>query len=273
MSKEVSGKFIALSNGFSYYEDQNPNSKKETLVMIHGFSVPSYIWEETFQSAVKKGFRVIRMDLFGRGYSENPDVAYTDALFANQVLELLERLNVSKASFLGLSNGGRVISKIAFLNKEIVSRLIYVSSSGFSEKTPPENRSVSASEIEAFISTYPTIALGQMADFNHPEEFPDWSDKYDELLVYKGFARALISTQKNHVTLDTEHKFINKSGIPVYTIWGESDQAVVYASFKSRLAKLLPNRNETFIKYTGHLPHMENPQTFNALLFETILKD
>jgi hypothetical protein len=38
---------------------------------------------------------------------------------------------------------------------------------------------------------------------------------------------ALISTRKNHVNLDLENKFINDSNIPLYTIWGDSDSAVV----------------------------------------------
>ena len=270
---QVNGAFVELSNGFTYYEEKNSDSTLGTLVLIHGFSVPSYIWEETFQSASKKGYRVIRMDLYGRGYSENPDVAYSDSLFANQVIELLDYLEVSKANFFGLSNGGRVISKIALLNPDIVGRLVYVSSSGFWEKVPPYDRTVSEEEIKAFITTYPTLAQGQLADLKNPEQFPEWDDKYNQLLKYKGFGRALLSTLKNHQTLDKEHQFIHESGIPVFTIWGESDQVVVYDTFKDRLEQLLPNRVEVFITDAAHLPQMENQEAFETFIYGSVLNN
>ena len=37
-----SGYFLEQSNGFTYYNIENRNSEN-TLVFIHGFSVPSYV--------------------------------------------------------------------------------------------------------------------------------------------------------------------------------------------------------------------------------------
>ncbi|MDG1831386.1 MAG: hypothetical protein P8I85_06670, partial [Flavobacteriaceae bacterium] len=50
------GNFAKLSKGHTYYEIKNIDSNK-TLVFIHGFSVPSYIWDETYYSAIKKGYK------------------------------------------------------------------------------------------------------------------------------------------------------------------------------------------------------------------------
>ena len=269
---KLPGNFVFLSQGMTYYEEINSNSKMGTLIFVHGFSVPSYIWSPTYETAAKKGYHVIRMDLYGRGYSANPDVPYTDSLFARQVLELLKYLNVKHANFLGLSNGGRIISKIAFLNKNVVERLIYVASSGFQKNNSPKDKVVSQEEIDDYIETYPLLAERQRKDFKNPEQFPDWGDKYEKLLQYKGFANALLSTLKNHTTLDIEHEMINETGIPVYTIFGDSDMVVVYDTFKDRLSELLPNRNEIFISNSGHLPHMENQNEFEAYLFEEIIK-
>ena len=117
------GNFLKLSNGYTYYEIKNENSIN-TLIFIHGFSVPSYIWDGAFNSASKKGYKTIRLDLYGRGYSSNLDVDYTDELFANQVIELMNELDIQKATLIGLSNGGRVISKIAYLKPKIIEKLI-----------------------------------------------------------------------------------------------------------------------------------------------------
>ena len=271
LNKEQS--FVDLEEGFTFYNAANQNSEKIPIVLIHGFSVPSYIWNPTYKMLKEKGFYVISIDLYGRGNSKNIDGDYTDELFANQVLQLLNHLNIDKADFVGLSNGGRVISKIADTKPEIIGRLIYVASSSFMKKTKALETDVSEKEVREFIdNNYPTIAKSQLQDFKYPEKFEGWDDKYEELLRYKGFARALISTTKNHYTMDEVHKNINNLNIPVYMIWGDSDKVVVYDEFSERLKKLLPNRNEYFISNSGHLPHMENQDEFNKVIL-SILND
>lgn len=267
-----SGNFAELSNGFTYYNIDN-RFNENTLVFIHGFSVPSYIWEKTYNSAKEKGFKVIKLDLYGRGFSDNPDLDYTDELFANQVIELLQELQITNATFLGLSNGGRVISKLADIKPNMVEKLVYVSASSFNNHKNTADKNVSKDEINEFIKNrYPTISSGQLSDFKYPENYPLWDDKYEELLKFKGFARALISTVKNHKNLDLENKEISDSNKKVYTIWGDSDSVVVYNDIKEKLNKLMPNRFEYTVPNSGHLPHIENQIDFERYLFDVVLK-
>ena len=266
------GNFAELKNGYTYFNINN-RSSENTLIFIHGFSVPSYIWDKTYNSAKEKGYKVIKLDLYGRGFSDNPSLDYTDELFANQVIELLEVLEIKTATFLGLSNGGRVISKIADLKPNIVEKLVYVSASSFNSHKELENKNVSENEIKDFIENkYPTISSGQLSDFKYPENYPNWDDKYEELLKYNGFAKALISTLKNHVNLDSENKEISDSNKTVYTIWGDSDSVIVYNEIKNKLNKLLPNRFEYIVPNSGHLPHIENQSDFEKYLFDVVLK-
>ena len=65
--------FIKLEDGFTYYELRGPASG-ETIVLVHGFSVPSYIWDSTFMASIAKGYRVLRFDNFGRGFSDRPEI-------------------------------------------------------------------------------------------------------------------------------------------------------------------------------------------------------
>lgn len=267
-----SGNFAELSNGFTYYNIDN-RFNENTLVFIHGFSVPSYIWEKTYNSAKEKGFKVIKLDLYGRGFSDNPDLDYTDELFANQVIELLQELQITNATFLGLSNGGRVISKLADIKPNMVEKLVYVSASSFNNHKNTADKNVSKDEINEFIKNrYPTISSGQLSDFKYPENYPLWDDKYEELLKFKGFARALISTLKNHKNLDLENKEISDSNKKVYTIWGDSDSVVIYNDIKEKLNKLMPNRFEYTVPNSGHLPHIENQIDFERYLFDVVLK-
>ena len=263
--------FTNLSKGFTFYKHDNKEASTAPIILIHGFSVPSYIWDPTFELLSNKGYNVISLDLFGRGFSENLDQPYTDKLFADQVIDLMIKLNIDSAKLVGLSNGGRVISKVAELKPSLVSSLIYVASSGFRSIQESKDKSVSNEEVENFIkNNYPTISKGQLEDFKYPENHIGWDEKYEELLKYKGFAKALISTRKNHYTMDDIHKKIQESDIPVYTIWGDSDKVVVYDEFEKRIDSLMPKRKEFFILESGHLPHMENPEQFNRILLSII---
>jgi len=264
--------FVELSEGFTYYRMTKPEGCDTPDVLVHGFSVPSYIWEPTYDFLASKGRCAVMMDLYGRGFSDNPDVAYTDHLFATQVLELLDALGIERASFFGLSNGGRVVSQIAGIAPDRVAQLIYVASSGFRDVSRAQDVDVTQAEIDALIDRYPELPAGQLSDFKDPSKFQGWDDKYASLLAYKGFARALISTRKNHDSreLDEIHGMLQASDIPVVTIWGDSDTVVIYDDFAEKIERQLPKRHEYFVKDSGHLPHMENTQQFEAILSEVL---
>ena len=265
--------FVSLSEGVTYYRLANGETCTTADVLVHGFSVPSYIWDPTYDFLASKGRCVVTLDLYGRGFSDNPDVAYTDELFATQVLDLLDHLKIKKATLLGLSNGGRVVSQVAGLAPERVEQLIYVASSGFRDVSRAANVEVSQAEIDELVARYPELPAGQLSDFKDPTNFQGWDDKYAELLVHKGFARALISTRKNHDSgeLDRIHAELQASDIPVTTIWGDSDTVVIYAGFAEKLERLLPKRVEHFVPESGHLPHMENQPHVEALLTDILL--
>ena len=266
--KNNPGEYVQLSKGYTYFEEANSNSEIGDVVLVHGFSVPSYIMRTTFNSIKERGFRVIMMDLYGRGYSDNPNLPQTDELRATQVIELMKSRGIKKASIVGLSNGGRIISKIADIEPELIKDLFYIASSGFYEYEEVYDKNVYQEEIDKMILKYPEMAKGQVNDFFEGDKYPNWITQYEELQTHVGFARALISTTKNLVTLDDVHVKIDSLNIPVYTFWGEFDNVVVYNEFKDRLNKVFPNRKEFFITKSGHLPHMENQEEFENIFFK-----
>ena len=268
--QENNGDYVLLSKGYTYYEEANRESTKGNIILVHGFSVPSYIWEVTFNTLKEKGYRVVMMDLFGRGNSDNPDLPQTDALRAQQVLDLMDALGIEKAVLAGLSNGGRIISKMAALDASKIEALFYVSSSSFVDYETQIDTAVSPEEITSFIETYPTRSVGQLEDFYAPEQFPEWPQKYEKLLSHKGFAKALLSTQKNLTTMDEIHQTIDSLELPVYVFWGVHDKVVVYTDFDKKLKKLLPNMKEYFIEEAGHLPHMENKKVFEDYFLSSL---
>src|SRR5512138_2288913 len=90
--QEASGSFIELSDGFTHYELSNPEFE-QTVVLAHGFSVPYFIYDPTFEFLPRAGFRVLRYDLYGRGLSDRPETRYNIDLFVRQLSDLLDALH------------------------------------------------------------------------------------------------------------------------------------------------------------------------------------
>src|SRR5678816_3180626 len=61
------GHTVRLSDGLTYYDIAGPDSGQRVL-LAHGFSVPSYIWDSTSKALTEAGFRVARYDYYGRGF-------------------------------------------------------------------------------------------------------------------------------------------------------------------------------------------------------------
>ncbi len=125
--REAEGSFITLPGGITHYELAGDGP---VVVLVHGFSVPYFIYDNTFAFLTKAGFRVLRYDLLGRGYSDRPRIPYNIDTFVKQLKELLDGLNLKQVNLLGLSMGGPITS--AFINQypAYVSKHILIDPAG-----------------------------------------------------------------------------------------------------------------------------------------------
>ena len=272
------GAFAELPAGTCYYELGGPptaDTDEPLLVLVHGFSVPSFIWDPTFAAAVAGQRPVLRLDLFGRGHSSNPDVVYDVDLFADQVIDLLDHLRVHQpVDLVGLSMGGAVATRAASKRPDRVRKLVLVDSSGFSpdygdnyDPSPVTARQVAAFQREVMTGW----AAGQRADFYQPERFPQWTDRCRPLLRHKGFSRALLSTLRSLRSLEKDHAALQAAAFPVHLVWGRQDLACPFEVAEPLIHARLPRATTHLIDACGHLPQMEQPEIFEALLFDEIL--
>jgi|TARA_B110000971_G_scaffold84292_1_gene86526 pimeloyl-ACP methyl ester carboxylesterase len=122
----VPGNFIALSQGHTHYEGDGPRSAK-TILLVHGFSVPYYIWTPTFDALVAKGHRVIRYDLYGRRYSAWPELDYSPVLFPKQIDESLQALDVYEPIHIaGVSMHGSIVTEFEVMHRGKVDKVILI---------------------------------------------------------------------------------------------------------------------------------------------------
>lgn len=107
--QKKSGSFISLPCGVTHYEIKGDG---EPVVLVHGYATPYYIYDKVFDRLVSEGYKVLRYDLLGRGYSERADAVYNPELFSKQLNELTSALFGDESFLLiGTSMGGSICAK------------------------------------------------------------------------------------------------------------------------------------------------------------------
>lgn len=254
----VAGEFVALSNGVTHFEVAGPDTGR-VVVLVHGFSVPAYIWDSTFHALSHDGFRVIRYDLYGRGWSDRPDVAYDGTMYDRQLDELLDSLHVvGPIDLAGLSFGGFVTAHYVASHPDRVRTLVLVDPVSDGSPLPGILRAPFLGEWIWQVTRVPGMAAGQASDFLHPEHFPGWADRYRPQMRFKGFGRALLRSAGTMGTTDFPalYSAVGKTGIPVLLIWGKQDQTVkIERSTVVRSA--IPSVEFFPVDSAGHLPALE----------------
>jgi pimeloyl-ACP methyl ester carboxylesterase len=258
------GAFVALSGGVTHYEAAGPANGRVAL-LVHGFSVPSYIWDPTFKALNEAGYRVIRYDLYGRGLSDRPDAAYDGTFYDQQIDDLLKALQVSgQVDLFGLSFGGFVTAHYASTHPQRIRTLTLVDPSNARPTIPWQLQVPLLGPYLFQVAAVPTMADNQATDFLHPEQFPGWADRYRPQMAFHGFGRALYRSrmQLAQVDFDAMYATIAKAGLPVQLIWGKQDPTIPVAQ-SAHIRRAIPAAEYVEIDQSGHLPQMEQTAIFN----------
>ena len=253
--KNAAGKFISLSSGVTHYDEAGADTAK-TIILVHGYSVPYFIWDNIYDSLVQHGFHVIKYDEFGRGYSSRPAAVYTPAFYRRQLFDLIHTLKLkTPLTLAGVSFGGAVVSDFTVHYPALVNKLI-LADPVYNFKT-----SGHAEFIDNYLMALHHInqAQGQLEDFKYPAHFPYWVNKYKEQMQYKGFRHALISTNKNYPeeTIKNNYRLLDSLHKNILLIWGRDDKTVPFI-FSDSLRKIL---HVKFLPVddAAHLPFLEQP--------------
>lgn len=272
----TSGDFVELSQGVVHYE-MSGAPKGDLVVLVHGFSVPYYVWDPTVDELVKQGYRVLRYDLYGRGYSDRPKAEYDLEFFTQQLSDVTTAL-IPGESFhiMGLSMGGPIVASFANQHPDVIKSVTLIAP----EVLPVSEKDIFPMNVpllgEWIVGVYLVpfhLPQSQLDDFYHPQNFPGWEEKYREQLQYKGFKSAILSTIRNLVTFNPldVYENLNKSGLPTLLVWGKEDQSVSYPAIVE-LMERLPNIESIFIDETGHLSHYEKAEVVNPMIIQFLQK-
>lgn len=269
---QTSGSFIKLADGYTHYEFSGPSSG-QAVVLVHGFSVPYFIWDPTFGALTSAGYRVLRYDLYGRGFSDRPRIVYDINLFVRQLIELIEALDFKKIDLIGLSMGGVISAAFTTRYPEHVQKLILIDPIGTQGMPLSLLYKVAVlpglSELILGLVGTENMVKAVASDFFDPKLVAMFQEKYRPQMQYKGFKRAILSTIRNKVVdgFPEVYQRLGKMDLPVLLLWGRNDQTLPLGQSSTILAAV-PTTEFKIIDHCGHIPHYEKPEVVNPILLE-----
>jgi len=262
------GKFARLTDGVTHYDLTGATDDGRTVVLLSGATVPYYIWDSTAVALAATGFRVLRYDYYGRGYSDRPALRYDLATYDRQLTELLDSLGIRGAvDVAGVSMGGAIAARFADAHPNRVRTIVLVDPAiGIAGETPLPLRNAFTGNL-ALTFGASSMARGQLDDFVHPERYPDWVSRYETQMRYKGFRRSILETQRHDVFTRPARSFQTLAGsaIPMLVLWGKEDHTVPIG-FSDTIRAVFPRAEYHAIEGAGHLPHIEQAAVVDSIL-------
>jgi pimeloyl-ACP methyl ester carboxylesterase len=266
------GSFVRLSKGIVHYQIAGPESAR-TIVLVHGLATPYFIWDNNFQVLVNAGFRVLRYDHFGRGFSDRPAVIYDRNLYDQELLELLQHLGIKSPVYLvGESMGGAVAITFTDRHPELVARLALIAPAGFPVKESLAMRLAKVPVLGDYLMAVfgdRMILAGVNEAFVDPEKFPQFEEQFKVQMQYAGLQQAILSTLRDmdmHGLSETYQR-VGRQQKPVLLLWGDKDQVLPFAN-SEKVKQAIPQVEFHVIAGAGHDLEYEFSDTVNPLLLD-----
>jgi pimeloyl-ACP methyl ester carboxylesterase len=246
---------------------------------VHGFSIPYFIFDATFEFLTQSGFRVLRYDLFGRGFSDRPDTKYGLDLFVRQLGDLLDALHITRPiSLAGLSAGGPVTAAFAARFPERVDKLVLIDPVGarpfaLARLVRAASLPVLGEAIIGVLGSVPVMRIIASSPFDR-ERIGEFGPRYLAQMEYRGFKRALLSSIRNDLLgcIGDVYETIGGMGKPVLLFWGRQDATLPFRHSET-LRALMPGMEFHAIENCGHIPHYEKPDEVNPILLRFLRKE
>ena len=251
----------------------------QPLVFVHGLSGCWANWLEQLP-VLADDHHVLTLDLPGFGRSPMPTEQITISGYARLLDRLLGELGIDAAAVVGNSMGGFIAAELAIAFPQRVERLVLVSAAGVSTvahaqpwtvRAVPALRRLetvlagSAAWVASKSDTFARRARLRDALLNvvvrHPGRLPaPLAAEQLRGAGTPGFLQGLLAV------LDYEiRERLPEIACPTLIVWGERDR-LIGVHDADVFADLIPDSRKVVFEDTGHMPMVERPAAFNALL-------
>lgn len=259
------GRFIDLPSGRCHYEEVGEGPP---VLLVHGFLYSSFEWAPVM-AQIGAAHRALAVDLFGWGYSERDERRLYDyVLYANQLLELMDALEIERAALIGQSMGGGTAIRFAVEHPDRVERLVLVDAASLPNPTPLVGRIFALPMVgELLLTTGGNAMIGrQLKDFwfyDKRHVTPEYVDRVARPLRIKGSSWTALAILR-HLDFGSQEDLVTRlAGVdcPKLIVWGRQDKAVPLA-LGERMHEMLPGSELLILDEAGHTPHEEQPDEF-----------
>jgi pimeloyl-ACP methyl ester carboxylesterase len=281
---EILEKNIVVQNINTHYYEAG--SKGPVVVLLHGGGVDSahLSWGGVMAPLAASGYRVLAPDLPGYGGTDKPDIRYTTAFYLDFLRAFLDKLEIKKASFMGLSMGGGLSLGFTLENPQRVEKLVLVDSYGIQRKVAMHFLSWLMVKTPGMMELTwvlerksPAMMKWAMKQVVHdPQQLtPELMDEIMAAANQHLSERAFTSYQKDDVFVNGLKTVyidrLHEIKVPTLIVHGELDGGVPLACAEDAHQRIVGSKLVVF-KEAGHWAQRERPEDFNKTVIEFLEK-
>lgn len=274
----------ATADGLALYARDYPPLTPETglpVICLHGLTRNSRDFEIVAPRIAACGRRVVAPDMRGRGRSANdPDPAhYTPAIYAQDVIALMNKLEIPKAVFVGTSMGGLITMAIAALAPAHVAAAVL---NDIGHKVAAEG----VARIGGYVGrTQPVSSWAEAAAAVRAIAGSAYPQRLDDTAFWEAFARRTFRQRDDgmievdydpHIALafaatadapppDMAPLFRALAARPVLSIRGGISD-LLSAAIVEEMRALKPDLACVEVPDIGHAPMLDEPEAWDAVL-------
>jgi 3-oxoadipate enol-lactonase len=242
-----------------------PNHVEQTgsgtdVVLVHAGVADSRMWGPQWRSWARD-YRITRLDLRGFGRSDLPEGPYSHA---GDLRSVCDAVGIERAVLVGASLGGRVVLDLAVSEPDRVAGLVLADAGLPDHDWSDEIRAFGAAEDEALEAG----DLDRATEINVEFWVPDGSDRVRAAIreqQRRAFALQVGREDEEELLTQDLSSRLATVDAPALVLMGEQDHADFHV-IADRLARELPQAQRATIPRAGHLPSLEQPEAFDAVV-------
>ena len=268
--KGAGGKVVRLPGGDIFVKDEG-DGDDPVVVLLHGFAGSHRWWNRVAPDLVRRGLRVVRLDLLGHGRSEKPRNGYAPDEQARRVADALRKLGIGRATVVGHSMGGTVASALVQQRPQLVRRVAVIGTApreGFAQ-LPLAGRVATwpvAGELARRFAPDQVIRASLDSAFSDGVDVPDaFVDDLDGM-TFSAYDKS--TTEAREFIEDTPNsQRIARSRKPLLVIFGTADE-IVDPKAAAAWEKDVPRARVVRLRGGSHSPLWDRSRDVSKLLVE-----
>ncbi|MFW9785367.1 MAG: alpha/beta fold hydrolase [Candidatus Heimdallarchaeota archaeon] len=229
----------------------------EPVFLLHGGMVDYTSW--FFQiKELAKHFQIIAPDTRAHGRTTDSDKPLSYHLFASDISQMMEKLEIKKASFVGWSDGGCTSLVLGLQHPELVNKLVLIG-------TPYNISNFYPDIFESFNNVDPN---------NLPKDYKFIKKAYEKVALDPDNWPILIEKELNMAKREPNFTLDQLKSIksPSLIIDGEGERLYPLKVIQE-MADAIPNAQLEIIPGGTHLVLMEKPKLINRLIVSFLKND